>query len=206
MFLLRETEHGKSWVKVLQPESSPILDAQKVVYRLQGAEEVPRDTNTPLFRCEESERFAMMSPDSQPFSALHRIRKSTLGKQNILWGIVRSWHNDWQWSQRQFYYWLQYKQCWWIHNILHGIFQKVELTEGFLTSSCLKSTCNIMCLNSEPYSHTHIHKNPSEEYFINTLNNSKEFWNVSILLLYLLNVPCWCWPNASHKQDAPSIY
>lgn len=60
MFLLWETEHGKSWVKVLL-EPSLILEAQKMVYRLQGAGEVPRDTRTPSFRCEEWKWFAMMS-------------------------------------------------------------------------------------------------------------------------------------------------
>lgn len=41
-------------------------------------------------------------------------------------------------------------------------------------------------MHSETHIHAHAHKNPSEEYFINTSNNSKEFGNISILLLYYL--------------------
>lgn len=163
-----------------------------------------RDTHTPFFRCEEPEHFAKMSSDPQPFSSLHRITKNTLGKQSILWGIVKCWPNDWQEVKGSFNT-DSNKNCWWIHNKLHGMFQKKELTEGFLTFSCLKSTCTTMGLHSEPFSHTHAQKNPSEEYFINTSNTSKEFENVSILLSYLLGVLCWCWPNASQNREGCTI-
>jgi len=79
---------------MLELQPSPFLDAQKMVRHPPGAGEVPRATHTPLFWCEQSERFAVTSPDSQPFSALHKIQTSTVGKQNLLWEIVRSWPND----------------------------------------------------------------------------------------------------------------
>lgn len=114
-------------------------------------------THTPWFRCEESQRCAKMSSDSQPFSSQHRITKNTLGKQSILWGIVRCWPNDWQEVKWRFIT-DSNNNCWWI---LHGIFQKTELTEGFLTFYLLESTCTIMGMHSEWYSHIHAHKNPS---------------------------------------------
>lgn len=62
-------------------------------------------------------------------------------------------------------------------------------------------------LNSEPLSRTPIHKHPSEEYSINTLTNSKEFWNVSILLLYLMGVSVGLglMPPKT-QQEAPHLF
>lgn len=54
MFLLWETDHGKSWMQVLQLEPSPSLDAQKTMYHLQGAGEVPRNVRSTLFGFEET--------------------------------------------------------------------------------------------------------------------------------------------------------
>lgn len=148
VIFLRKTEYNNSWVKVLQLEPSLILDAEGMVHCLQGAGRVLRDTHTHWFRCEESQHCAKMCCNSQPFSSLHRITNNTLGKQSILWGIVRCCPNDWQ-EVRGSFITDSNNNCWWIHNILHGILQKTELTEVFLTFYFLESTCTTMGIHSE---------------------------------------------------------
>lgn len=194
----------KNRVKVLQLGPSLIFDAQNMVNCLEGAGEVPRDMRTPLVSCEESEQFAVVS---QSFSWLYRKRKSTLGKQNILQGTVRSWPNDWLWSQRKLDYWLQYKWCWWTHNMLHAIFQKRELTEGLLTFfvwkafaiSCACSQTHISTLISTKILHGNILIVP----WMTIRNSGIYSFCFYIFCVHLVGIGLM--PPKTQK-DAPSIY
>lgn len=59
----------------------------------------------------------------------------------------------------------------------------------------------------ELYSYTHVQENPSDKYFINVLDYSKEFCNVSILFFYLLGVPVGLGlMPLKTQQEAPSVY